>query len=318
MRTQVLLLGVVALLWTACSSGSETQVQTDEALVTDKPSLAQDAPPQLAQVKISMPAESYWTEKYTLEVKAKFKAESEEKGLYKMTVKTSILHTVKPNDHDHAVEHIELQSLFYDLYNAGKTAGYEYGESKGGFDYLIHRPLRLELDPTTGKILDIANQENILVDLVGGRWKNGGKEKIQGVLNRFYEVNPPRPMKIGETWQTQFQVDWFPHFILDRTYVVDAYDTKSLILTTQGTLSNNPAAVPVGFIEDRTLVSVESGNESGKVVVDRNTGIVTNRQFSYSVVGTFQSGTGKALPMEMEILETSETTGELTQGAPQK
>lgn len=318
MRIQVLLLGLAAMVWASCTSETESQTQTDEAVVTDKPSLAQDAPPQMAQVKISMPAESFWTEKYSLEVKAKFKAESEEKGLYKITVKAGIKHTVKPDDNGHAVEHIELQSLNYNLYNGGKTVDYTFGGTKAEYDNLMNRPIRLELDATTGKVLSLANQENLLVDLVGGKWKNGGKEKIQAMLGRFYEVNPPKPMKIGETWQTQYQVDWFPHFVLDRTYIVDAYDAKSLILTTQGTISNNPSAVPVGFKDDRSLISADNGSETGRIVVDRNTGMVISRQYSCSVAGSFLPVSGKGLPMEMEILESTETTSELTQGAPQK
>lgn len=318
MLHRLLPLLLLSLVWTACDSTPEAQTQTDEALVTDRPSLAQDAPPKMAQVKVDVPAENQWLEKYTREVKAKFKAVPIEAGLYKSFLKATIEHTAKASTADgNAVEHAQLVGLIYDMGMSEKLAPYEYGATKGEWDIWVNKPLRLERDAVSGKLLKVENEENILVDLLGGKWKNGGEAKIQAYLNRYMEVNPPRPLKIGETWQAEFQADWFPHFLIQRTYTVESADAATVRIVVNGTVSPNPAATTLGFASDRHFCE-GTGTETGHLVVQKSTGIVLERQLTYFVTGTFTPAGGMPQPMEMEILESSESNGELKKIVPQK
>jgi hypothetical protein len=307
------------MVWTACQSNPETQPQTDEALVTDKPSLAQDAPPQLAQVAINVPEENRWLEKFTREVKAKFKAVPIEAGLYKSFLKATIEHTGKaPKPEGQALEEAQIIDLIYEVgLGEGKMTPYSYGSGKGELDVWVNKPLQLERDPVTGKLLGVEYEENLLVDLLGGKWKNGGKEKIQTYLNRYLEVNPTRPMKVGETWNAEFQADWFPHLLIQRTYTIESVDAATVRIVVNGTVSPNPAAGVMGYASDRHICE-GTGTETGHIVVQKATGIVLERNFTYFVAGTFTPAGGKPQPMEMEILESSESNGELKRVAPQK
>ncbi|MEM6853292.1 MAG: DUF6263 family protein, partial [Planctomycetota bacterium] len=185
-----------------------------------------------------------------------------------------------------------------------------------GFDALVGQKLRMEFLPNG----DVPNIEGIgelqqkMIDgmnLPAGPQRAAAEEALKLQFNEdmikqmvaaMGGMYPDQPVGLGDQWEDKLEVGGMAPMSVTSTYTLTEFDDATATLAITGDIGPNPNAGPV-MMSGMEMDAEFTGDQTGKVVMDRETGWVVSSEIEQNMSGgmTMNLPDGQSMELDMEI-----------------